>query len=75
MSGDAHIIEIESIALDGVDLHHPDAVRALVEAETRRALLGVGLSGARGVAGSEAAVAAEVARSVERAIQGGVGDA
>jgi hypothetical protein len=74
MSGDAHIIEIESIVLDGVDPHRP-GVRALVEAETRRALRRGGLSTSREVAGSEGAIAAEVARAVDRAIKGGAGDA
>ena len=69
MTEDAHIIEIESIVLDGVDPHGP-GVRALVEAETRRVLL-LGLSKSEVVAGREAAVAGAVARAVERGVRGG----
>lgn len=74
MSDAKHVIEIESIVLDGVDSRCLGAVRALVEAETRRTLLGVGLSASPGVGVSEGAIAAEVARSVDQAIKGGVGD-
>jgi hypothetical protein len=70
MSEDAHIIEIDSIVLDGIDPHRP-GVRALVEAETRRALLRVGPLPLHDVPGIEAAVAAEVARAVDQAGRGG----
>jgi len=70
MTEEAHIIEIESIVLDGVDPHGP-GVRALVEAETRRVLLGLELSKSEAVAGREAAVAGAVAGAVERGVRGG----
>jgi hypothetical protein len=75
MSEDAHIIEIDSIVIDRVDPNRPGGVRALVEAETRRVMLGTELSAWQAIAGSEAAIAGEVARSVDRAIKGGAGDA
>ncbi len=75
MSEDAHIIEIDSIVLDGVAHLRPFDVRALVTAEVRRALLGTGLPAAPGVATSEAAVADAVSHSVDRAIKGGARDA
>jgi hypothetical protein len=75
MSEDAHIIEIDSIVLDGVDVHRPGAVRTLVGAETRRALFGIIESLSLPVAHGEVAIALEVGRSVEQAIKGGAGDA
>jgi len=68
-----HSIEIDSIVLDGVDLRNPRALRGLVESETRRALLRSELTGLSVVAGTEAAIAAEVGRSVNRAITKQVG--
>ena len=50
-------------------------MHALIEAATRRALLRGGFSDAHGVAGSEAVIAREVARSVGHAINGGRGNA
>ena len=68
MNQPSHIIEIDSIVLDGIDLRNPREVRSLVESETRRVLLRSGLAMSP-VAGSEAAIAAEVGRSVDSAIK------
>lgn len=69
-----HIIEIDRIVLDGVDLRDRRLVRALVERETRRVLLHSDLADSSVVASGKA-IAAEVGRSVEGAIKGGVGGA
>jgi hypothetical protein len=73
MSEEAHIIEIDSIVLDRVDLRNPRALRALVESETRRVLLRSGLTASSVVAGTEATIAAEVGRSVDLAINKNAG--
>lgn len=74
MTRDAHLIEIDSIVLEGVDPKSP-GVRALVELETRRALFRAGWKDLHCLAASDAAVAGEVAQSVERALKGGGVDA
>lgn len=74
MTRDAHIIEIDSIVLEGVDPKTP-GVRALVEMETKRALFRAGWKDLSGLTISDAAVAGEVAQSVERALKGGGLDA
>ena len=71
MSGEAHIIDIDSIVLTGVDQRNPSRLSALIEAEVRRALIGSDLRTSTGVANSETRVAGEVARTVVRSIQGG----
>ena len=71
MSGEAHIIDIDSIVLTGVDLRNPGRLNALIEAEVRRALSGSDLRTSTGVANNETRVAGEVARTVVRSIQGG----
>ena len=74
MAERAHIIEIDSIVLDGVDPRGP-GILARVEAETRRAIRRAGFPDSLGVAGSEVAVAREVARTVDHAIKGGPSEA
>ena len=71
MSGEAHIIDIDSIVLSGIDQRHPRSLSALIEAEVRRALGGAGLRTPQGLANNEARVVGEVARTVVRSIQGG----
>jgi hypothetical protein len=69
-----HIIEIDRIVLDGVDLRDRRLVRALVERETTRVLLHSDLADSS-VVSSGKAIAGEVGRSVEGAVKGGVGSA
>jgi hypothetical protein len=64
MSGEAYIIDIDSIVLTGVDQRNPSRLSALIEAEVRRALSGSDLRTLTRVAG-------EVARTVVRSMQGG----
>lgn len=71
MSDEAHIIDIDSIVLTGVDLHNPSRLSALIEAEVRRALRRSDLRMSTGVANNETRVAGEVAQNVVRSIQGG----
>ena len=54
MKQPSHIIEIDSIVLDGVDLRNPRALRGLVERETRRVLVRSGLTASSVLAGTEA---------------------
>lgn len=72
MNQPSHLIEIDSVVLDGVDLRDRRLVRALVERETRRALSHSDQANASVIASREAAIAAEVGRSVDNAIKGGV---
>lgn len=74
MSGRAHVIEIESIVLAGVDRRDPARMGALVEAEVARATGGFDRQASTGIAGSQPGVAGEVARAVVRAVQGGSRD-
>jgi len=69
-----HIIEIDSIVLDGVDVRDRRLVRALVERETRRVLSHSEWAESSVIASGKA-IAVEVARSVEGAIKGGVNNA
>jgi beta-lactamase superfamily II metal-dependent hydrolase len=71
MNDRAHVIEIDSIVLTGVDQRHPGNLSALIEAEVRRALSGSDLRTSTGVANSKMRVAGEVARTVVRSIHGG----
>jgi hypothetical protein len=71
MSDRAHVIDIDSIVLTGVDLRNLEQLNALIAAEVRQALSGSDLWTSRGVADSEIRVAGEVARTVERSMQGG----
>lgn len=75
MNERAHIIEIERLVLDGVNQREVAEARPLIEAEVRRVLLGLATPVSRALAGSEAAVAAEVASSVSHSLGGGTGDA
>jgi len=43
MKQDAHLIDIESIVLNGVDMRYAARVQAMVEAEVLRTLGGAGL--------------------------------
>lgn len=70
MSDRAHVIEIDSIVMTGVDQRHPGSLSALIEAEVRRALSVSDLRTSTGVANSEMRVAGEAARTVVRSIQG-----
>lgn len=70
MSGEAHIIEIDSIVLMGADLRDPDRLSILIEAEVLRALSGSDSRTSPGIASSETRVAGEVARTVMQSIQG-----
>ena len=72
MNQPAHLIEIDSIVLDGVDLQDRRLVRALVERETRRVLSHSDLADSSVIASRQAPIAAEVGRSVEGAIKGGI---
>jgi hypothetical protein len=67
MSDEAHIIDIDSLMLTGVDQRNTSRSSALIEAE---ALSGSDLRTSTGVANTEARVAGEVARSVVRSVQG-----
>lgn len=71
MSDRAHIIEIDSIVLSGVEPWHSGRLSGLIEAEVRRALEGTGWRTPTAIANSETRVAGEVARTVVRSIQGG----
>ena len=71
MSDEAHIIDIDSLVLIGVDTRHPDRLHGLIEVEVRRMLEGTGLHSPTAIANSETRVAGEVARAVVRFIQGG----
>lgn len=71
MNGEAHIIDIDSIVLIGVDLRDPDRLSARIEAEILRALSGSDLQASTILAESETRVAGEVARTVVRSIYGG----
>ena len=70
MSDRAHIIEIDSIVLTGVNTQHYRSLTALIEAEVQRALRGAGLS-STGVGDSETRVVSEVTRSVVQSVEGG----
>ena len=71
MNERAHVIDIDSIVLTGVDQRHPGSLSAVIEAEVRRALSVSDLRTSTGIANSETRVAGEVARTVVRSIQGG----
>ncbi len=71
MSERAHVIEIDSIVLSGVDQRGAGRLGALIEAEVRRALEGSGLHTLTGLANGETRVAGEVARTVVRSVPGG----
>ena len=71
MSVEAHIIDIDSIVLTGVDLRNPTRLSALIEAEVRRALAGMELHIPTGVVINETRVAGEVVRTVVQSMQGG----
>jgi hypothetical protein len=71
MSGEAHVIDIDSIVLTGVDQRNLGRLSALIEAEVRRALEGTGLRTPQGLLNNETRVAGEVARTVVRSIRGG----
>lgn len=68
MNEPTHVIDIESLVLDGVDHLRPTEMRVLIEREVRRALLRTELSPAINAAVSEGNVANAVAHSVEQAI-------
>ena len=71
MSNEAHIIDIDSVWLIGVDLRNPGRLSAPIEAEVRRALEGMGFRMLMGLASNETRVAGEMARTVVRSIHGG----
>ena len=71
MSGDAHIIEIDSIVLDGVDRKRSGDLAIMIEAEVQRALRGGGVSLAAEVGAIEGRVAAEVGKAVAQSVTGG----
>jgi hypothetical protein len=71
MSGDANIIEIDSIVLTGVDLHNADRLNVLIEAEVLRVLSGTDLQRSTAIANSHTRIAGEVAQTVVRSVQGG----
>ena len=70
MNDRVHIIDIDSIVLDGVDHLRPMEVHALVEREVRRALRGTAVSELGGDRVNERRVAGAVADSVEGSIKG-----
>ena len=71
MSGDAHIIDIGSIVLTGIDRRNPDRLSALIESEVRRVLGGSDWSASTVVANNGASVARQVSGSLLRFLQGG----
>ena len=71
MSGEAHIIDIDSIVLTGADTRHPGRLSRLIEAEVLRILGGSELAVSMGVPNTETRVAGEVARTVVQSLQGG----
>jgi hypothetical protein len=71
MSDRAHVIEIDSIVLTGVNPRNPGQLSDLIEAEVRRALGGVEWPAAAGVHDTGTRVAGEVARTVVQSLQGG----
>jgi hypothetical protein len=72
MNDRAHVIEIDSIVLTGVDPWHPGRLSALIEAQVRRVLGGVELPVSTGVPNTGTRVAGEVARAVVQSLQGGI---
>jgi hypothetical protein len=68
MTNDAHVIEIDSLVLSGVDARRPGRMTALIEAAVARALSGTPLP-----AGSGGPVPGQVADAVVRAVRGGDG--
>ena len=71
MSDQAHIIEIDCIVLNGVDLHNPRRLGALIEAQVQRKLSGSDMRTSASVAPNETRVAGEVARAVVQSLPGG----
>ncbi len=71
MNSEAHIIDIDSIVLTGVDQRHLGNLSALIETEILRALGGAGLRTPTAIPNSEARVAGEVARTVVKSLRGG----
>lgn len=71
MSGEAHIIEIDSLVLTGVDLHNRRRLGALIEAEVQRRLSGSDRRMTASVSPNENRVAGQVARAVVQSLPGG----
>lgn len=71
MNDRAHLIEIDSLVLIGVETRYPDRLHGLIAAEVLRALGGVEWPASTGVADTETRVAGEVARTVVQSLQGG----
>ena len=67
---EAHLIDIDSIVLSGVDLRDSTRVTALIEGEILRALSGSDLRASTAIAQSETRIAGEVARHVVQSIDG-----
>jgi hypothetical protein len=70
MNGPAHVIDIGSVVLDGVDVAHMDRTGALLEAQVARALAGLPAGALPNEARGEARIAREVSRAVIGAIPG-----
>ena len=70
MSGEAHIIDIDSIVLTGVDQRNPGQLNALIESEVLRVLRGSDVRTPTGVVNSETRVAGDVAQAVVQSIRG-----
>jgi hypothetical protein len=70
MSDRAHIIDIDSIVLTGVDLRNPSRLSSLIEAEVQRVLGGSDLLASTSITNNEMGVASEVARTVVRSLRG-----
>jgi hypothetical protein len=71
MSDRAHMVEIDSMVLAGVDPQCPGRLSDLIHAEVRRAIAGTRVRLSEGMARNETSIAGEVARTVVRSIQGG----
>ncbi|MCM3904082.1 MAG: hypothetical protein ND866_20460 [Pyrinomonadaceae bacterium] len=70
MTDEAHIIDIDTILLNGLDRLPPGELALRIEAEVQRVLSGAGLSEAAGIGGLERRVAAEVGDTVARSVEG-----
>ena len=71
MNDDAHIIEIDSLVLTGIDTRNLARLRTRIETEVRRVLHGSELSASTNTPNAERRVAAETAGIVTNAIRGG----
>ena len=75
MREDAHIIDIDSIVLHGLDLDDSVQMRRLLGAEIIRALQLSDVGSREVLAGAEKRIVSEIANSVQRTVKAGVRNA